>query len=160
MQHLQYKTINEFRIKLGVPTGVKIVSVVRNPYDRILHELHSRKLISVESTQSQVFEELVKNYKTIISQYEYICDTEDNIVADISLFKYEDLSIDFKSVYPDFKCIPKPCPIPRDSLNKFSIHFINKVFKNDFEPLGYKMVNVLQEHKSSILKPRQKRRSY
>ena len=55
LQHQFYTTIYKFRDKLHVNfDNIKIFSVVRNPYDRIISDLFWHKLINVNFTAEQV----------------------------------------------------------------------------------------------------------
>ena len=55
--HQYYTTIYEFRDKLDVNfDNIKIFSVVRNPYDRIISDLFWNRLIKKDFTANQVYD--------------------------------------------------------------------------------------------------------
>ena len=63
LQHLFYTIIYQFKDKLNVDfDNIKIFSVVRNPYDRIISDLFWSGLIKKDFTAKQVYNIIKNNY--------------------------------------------------------------------------------------------------
>lgn len=111
LQHLTYLEIKKINNHLGINfNNVKIITIVRNPYDRIISDLFFYKLINENYTQSQIETEIKKyllstenydNHK--IPQYKFLIDKKGNIDKNIIIFKTETLNEDIKKIgYYDF----------------------------------------------------------
>jgi len=155
LQHQFYSTIYDYRSKLNVNFDkIKVFSVVRNPYDRIISDLFFMKLIKPESSKEEVFDIIKNKYidgeafkydNHNTPQYLYVTDSNGELIKDIKIFRTETLNEDndelnlFAGINIDIK---------RDNVNKDyskylnseSISLINEKYKKDFELFGYKMI--------------------
>ena len=152
LQHLTFKEIlnlkNFFDVNLD---NLKIFTVVRNPYDRIISDLLFLKLINENDTSNEVEIEIEKyfnnnsdydNHKTL--QFNFILDKDNNINKKIIVIKTESLNQEMKNLgFPDFA---KYCNNYKHTknyykyLNNESIKMINSYYKKDFEYFNYKML--------------------
>ena len=156
LQHLTYKKICEFKTILDVNFNedLKIITIVRNPYDRIISDLFFLDLIKENTSIDNVYEVIKKyinegcydNHNT--PQNEYLIDENNQIISNITIFKTETLTEDVKKYgFADFNLqfhlnklfIDKKKYITY--LNKQSIELINQYYKKDFEFFNYEMKN-------------------
>lgn len=156
LQHQFYTTLYRYRDKLHLDfKDIKIFSVVRNPYDKVISDLFwfSKKIkgnrIQEFSTAEEVFDILKNNYfhrddldNHNIPQYKFVTDEKGSLIPNIKIYKCEQLN---KLNGEINKFIGMDIDIKRDNvntdyskyLNKDSIKLINKHFKKDFELFNY-----------------------
>lgn len=152
LQHQFYTTIYKFRDKLNVNfDNIKIFSVVRNPYDRIISDLFWLKLIKKDFTAVQVYNVIKNNYlyrddldNHNEPQYKFIVDENSKLIKNIKIFRTETLneSNDELSKFVDMNINIQKDGINKDYsnyLNKHSISLINSFYKKDFELFNYKL---------------------
>lgn len=151
LQHQFYTTIYKFRDKLNINfDNIKIFSVVRNPYDRIISDLFWCNLIKKDYTSNQVYD-IIKNhylYRDDIDnhnqpQYKFLVDENCKLIKSIKIFNTETLnkSNDDLNKYIGFNIDIKQDAVNKDYsnyLNKDSISLINNFYKKDFELFNYK----------------------
>ena len=152
-QHQFYSTLYDYRKKLNINfENIKVFSIVRNPYDRIISDLLHLKLIKVDYTPELVFENMKYNFfdrsgrldNHEVPQYKYVTDEDSKLIPHIKIFKCEklnecntelnryigiDINIKQENVNKDYS----------KYLNKDSISLINDYYKKDFEMFGYKL---------------------
>jgi len=150
LQHQFYTTIYNNRDKLDINfNNIKIFSVVRNPYNRIISDLFWYNLIKKDYTPEQVYDKIVNDYLNRYDldnhnqpQYKYITDNHRNLIPGIKIFKCENLNEMNEDIN---KFIGFDINIKQDNankdyskyLNKDSIDLINKIYKKDFELFNY-----------------------
>lgn len=152
LQHQFFTTIRNHKKKLSVIfKNIKIFSVVRNPYDRIISDLFWLKLIKKDYSAEEVLDVLKNNYidrtdldNHNVPQYKFITNKNEKIFPCITLFKTETLNDDNKKIneFLNIDIDIQQKNINKDYsryLNEESISIINKHYKKDFEIFGYKM---------------------
>ena len=152
LQHQFYIIIYKFRSKLDVDfNNIKIFSIVRNPYDRIISDLLWWQLIKKDFTAEQVYNIIKSNYlyrddldSHNEPQYKFIVDENSELIKNIKIFHTETLneSNDELNKFLGFNINIKQEGINKDYnkyLNKDSISLINTFYKKDFELFNYKL---------------------
>jgi hypothetical protein len=151
LQHQYYTTLYQFKNKLNINfDNIKIFSVVRNPYDRVISDLFWWRIIKKNFTSNQVYD-VIKNqylYKNNLDnhnmpQYKFITDENCELIKNIKLFKTETLneSNDELNNFLGFNINIKETSVNKDYseyLNTESISLINNFYKKDFELFNYK----------------------
>jgi hypothetical protein len=169
LQHLVSRDIlkrsQEFSIHLE---NLRIIAVVRNPYDRMISELFYIKLINENSTPEEVFHKINEfftndhnydNHK--LPQYEFVIDGHGNINPNIEIAHFENMKRDFTQFgFPDFaetefanvnkiKIGKKNNEIDYSKyLNNESISLINNYYDKDFTLFGYKKIHSVDYHEN------------
>lgn len=154
-QHLFYNTIFKNKEKLNVDfQNIKVFSVVRNPYDRIISDLFWYKLIKPTFTAKEVNNVIRNIYlgnckKNLDNhnepQYKFVTDENSELIKSIKIFKTETLNKSNNTLneFLGFninvfqKNVNKNY---RKYLNKDSISIINEKYKKDFELFDYEMI--------------------
>jgi hypothetical protein len=155
LQHQFYTTIYKFKDKLNVNfDNIKIFSVVRNPYDRIISDLFFLRLIKPNFSSEQVCNIIKNNYinRDDIDnhnkpQYKYITDENKNIISNIKIFHCEKLNKINKQLneFIGFNINIIKKNVNKDYskyLNKESIKIINDYYKKDFELFNYPLIKI------------------
>ena len=112
LQHLTlnqiYKYSNENLININF-NNLKIITIVRNPYERIISDLLWCNLINTNSTKKEVFN-MINNYITFtnydnhnIPQYLFVTDENKKIYNNVKIFCTSSLNYDMiNEGYSDF----------------------------------------------------------
>jgi hypothetical protein len=156
LQHLTYKEIYKYRqlLNVNLNNDLKIITIVRNPYERTISDLFFYNLINENTNRNDVFEALKQflfssNYDSHNKpQYKFILDNNNKIIKNITIVRSENLTSDLKNYgFSDFdsrfkyntnnKCDKKNY---YDFLNKNSIFLINNFFKKDFKLFNYNVI--------------------
>lgn len=151
LQHQTYNIIYKYHKKLGVNFNnkLKIIAVVRDPYNRIISDLFWQKLIKEDTSITDVLN-IIKKYikgddydNHNIPQYKFVTDDNDNLIKDIIILKTESLNNDMQKLgftikknHGVGKCNNKNY---YKYLNNDSIRIINNFYKKDFELFNYEM---------------------
>lgn len=159
LQHQFYSTIFKYNklCNINFDNKLKVISIVRNPYDRIISDLFwftklgMYNFINKESTPENVYKsiktfinlhpEKVDNHNT--PQYKYLVDKNNNLYENIKIFKLEklyDSNADINNFLNTNLVIEnQPSKNYNKYLNKKSILLINTFYSKDFELLNYDM---------------------
>ena len=168
LQHQFYRTLYKNRDILKINfDNIKIFSVVRNPYNRIISDMlwwgkyrdknnifekNPLPRIKKDFTPEQVYDIIVNSYinRTDLDnhnepQYKFLCDDNMNLIPSIKIFKCETLN-ETNDEINEF--IRQNINIKRKNVNKNylsflndkSINIINEKYKRDFELFGYEMI--------------------
>jgi hypothetical protein len=155
LQHQTYATLikEASRFKLSL-SGMKILTVVRNPYERLVSDLFFYSLIKKDSSQ-EVVEGVIKKYiygglkdtkdNHVIPQHLFLLDDKNTISKNIVILKQEKLGKMMHNIgYKDFNEYKNVSN--KENLNYFkflspgSIRLINKFYAKDFALFDYKMI--------------------
>lgn len=156
---LQHQTFNNiFRYRRFLPVKfdniLRIISVVRNPYTRIISDLFFHKLINLRTSTNRV-NRILKRYVRAMGskydnhnlpQYKFITNIKGKLIKGLILIKQENLNSDMKNklniniIFNKKKNGEKRKRNYYNYLNNDSIRLINRVYKRDFELFGYKMI--------------------
>jgi len=150
LQHQFYTTLYKYRNKIDINFNeIKMFTVVRNPYDRIISDLFFFDLIKEDYTPEQVCDVIKNNYLNndeldnhTEPQYKYITDENLKLIPNIKIFRCETLNEnnDELNKFIDLDINIKKNNVNKDYsmyLNKDSIDLINKIYKKDFELFNY-----------------------
>jgi hypothetical protein len=154
LQHQPYLTLKKYAKLLSIPFDdpkLRIFTVVRNPYHRIVSDLFWLNKINKESSPEMVFN-VIKSYINSnnhdnhnLPQYKFVTDNDGNLVNDIHIMRTETLNNDLIAYgITDFD---KRYYVGKESKSKYidylnadSINLINKHYKKDFELFGYSTI--------------------
>ena len=148
LQHLTYNQIIEnyklFNIQFD---NIKIITIVRNPYERLVSDLFFFKLITIDTTKEKVFDIinkflLSKNYDNHnLPQHNFITNHNKEIIQNIHILKTESLKNDMHNLgYTDFNIFQNVNEKKLnyyDYLNNKSIEIINNFYHLDFILFNY-----------------------
>ena len=144
LQHMTYQTIflnKEFFI-INI-NNIEIITIVRNPYERIMSDLFALNKVTIYSTKEEVYNiiqiyinETLDNHN--IPQYLFITDHNKQLIPNIKILKTESLQQDMinlghKNFDMKFNCNSNKVNY-YDYLNDNSIKFINDFYNDDFTP--------------------------
>jgi len=153
LQHLLYKTILKYKNVFKIDNNnLEIMTIVRNPYDKIVSDLFYLKFIHKFSTPMEVYIKLLKfiysknsidNHN--LPQHLFIRDNNNNIIENIKILHTETLNDDMNKLgYTDFNITSNKNRYHVKNylkyLNSNSIKLINKCYHTDFELFNYQKI--------------------
>lgn len=157
-QHQPYSMIYQHKdfFKVHFTSDIKIISIVRNPYERIISDLFHFKYINLDTSREEVFEIIQKYFNTDIvlldnhktPQYKFVTNEKDEIIENITILKMEQLNSDMYDLgHIDYNHYKEKTRVNINTLNlnyynylnNSSIKAINKYYEKDFLLFGYKM---------------------
>lgn len=156
LQHCTYQELiqNNKYFSLDLKSEfLKIISVVRNPYNRIVSDLFFLNLITPQMNTDEIF----KKIKFFLNsselnfdahkreQYKYLIDEYQQIPKKITVLKTETLTNEMQSIgYIDFDYKHNVTHMEdfnyMDFLNNDSLNLINKYYEKDFIYFNYEIV--------------------
>jgi hypothetical protein len=151
LTHMTYNEIIENHKILDIDLeNIKIITIVRNPYERIMSDLFYYKLIKSESSKEEVCD-IIKKYLVSdkydnhnIPQYKYITNEKEEIIQNIHILRIESLINDMKKIgYEDFNVYENVNPNKVNYysyLNNETIENINNFYNLDFILFDYKKI--------------------
>jgi hypothetical protein len=149
LQHITYNQIIEYSKIFDINfDNIKIITIVRNPYERIVSDLFFLKLINKNDTKETVFDIINKylvsdNYDNHnIPQHKFITNDKEEIIQNIHILKTESLTNGMHNLgYSDFNLFENKNPNEiinyYDYLNNNSIDIINQFYDLDFILFNY-----------------------
>ena len=149
LQHMTYQTIMKYKdyFKINI-NNLEIISIVRNPYERLVSDLFFYGKINIDNSPEEVYN-IIKNKlynddldNHNIPQYLFVTDENKKIIPDIKIFKTETLDTDMhNSGYSDFNIkylINVHGKLDYYKyLNDDSINLINEYYHYDFILFNY-----------------------
>lgn len=146
LQHLYYCDVKDLIEK----NGYKVVTVVRNPYDRMISIFHFLTCVMSTNTdrmRDQHFSKFVESYVNAKNSGEPSYTQSDFLegadLSKITIFRYENLERDFQNYFGkplwfhELKSV-RSTNIPA-YYNERTAKIVREMFKKDFEKFGYSM---------------------
>lgn len=152
LQHITYNQIVKYDKIFNIDfNNIKIITIVRNPYERFISDLFYFSLITTDSTKEEVFD-ILNNYLVSdkydnhnIPQYKFITTDEDEIIQNIHILKTESLTSEMKNLgYIDFDIYTNVNTNKvnyYNYLNNESIEIINNFYHLDFVLFNYHKIS-------------------
>jgi len=152
LQHITYNNIIKYKDAFKIDfNDIMIISIVRNPYNRIVSDLFYLNRINRQSTQKDVYQKIQKyltefNDNHVTPQYVFITDVNTKIIDNIKLLRTETLTADMHNLgFIDFNVIENSNKVKinyLEMLNNDSINLINNYYDNDFKLFNYEKIQV------------------
>jgi hypothetical protein len=147
LQHITYNQIVKYSEIFNINfDNIKIITIVRNPYERIISDLFCSKLITIDATKESVFN-IINKYLVSecdnhnIPQHKFITNDKGEIIQNIHILKTESLTNEMNMLgYSDFDIFHNVNPNNvnyYDYLNNESIYIINEFYHLDFILFNY-----------------------
>jgi len=155
LQHITYETIIKYNNIFNIVfDDIKIITAVRNPYDRIISDLCFFNKININDSKEKIFN-IIKEYLVSndldnhnIPQYMFITNEKKEIIPNIHILHTESLTNDMHELgycdfaeYQNVNSILK-CKNIYKYLNDDSIKLINDFYEDDFRLFRYTKINV------------------
>jgi hypothetical protein len=151
LQHITFKQLIQYNHIFNINfNNIKIITIVRNPYERIMSDLFWKKQININTTKKEVFLILQKYIRSNdcdnhnIPQYMFVTDDKKNIIPKLYILRTETLTKNMIQLgYTDFNCNDnknKNNVNYYDYLNSDSINLINTIYHYDFILFNYKKI--------------------
>jgi hypothetical protein len=155
LQHITYETIMKYKELLNIDMdGIKIITIVRNPYERIINDLCFLNKMNINNTKEEIFD-IIKQYLTSndldnhnIPQYMFITNEEKEIIPNIHILHTESLTNDMHELgYCDFAEYQNVNTKLKGNyisnyLNDDSIKLLNDFYEDDFRLFHYTKIIV------------------
>jgi hypothetical protein len=151
LQHITYRTIMQNKIFFNINMeNINIMTIVRNPYQRLVSDLFYYKLINLNSSKEEVYL-IIRKYLKLnnydnhnLPQYLFITDENKKLIPNITILHTETLTQDMNNLgFTDFNNYDNKNTICKDYysfLNNDSIELINDFYNNDFILFNYEKI--------------------
>jgi hypothetical protein len=153
LQHITYNEIVEYSKIFNINfDNIKIITIVRNPYERIVSDLFYNKLIKPDTSKEEVFviinKYLLGKYDNHnIPQYKFITNDKGEMIQNIHILRTESLMNDMKNLgYDDFNQFEN---VNTNKVNYYTylnneiIEIINNFYHLDFILFNYDKITPL-----------------
>jgi len=151
LQHITYNQILKYNKFFNVNfDNIKIITIVRNPYTRIISDLFWCNIINIDTPPNEVFNKIKKYIVSTnfdnhnIPQYTFITDYNKNLIPHIHVLHTETLNRDMHFLgYSDFNIDVNKNKHKinyYNFLNKNSIKLINEFYHLDFILFNYRKI--------------------
>jgi len=145
LQHQFYSTLYHYRSELDLHFNheLSVISIVRNPYHRLIDGLFWNKMISIDSTKQAIYEtakafvvhDNLDNHNT--PQYQFLIRANETIYRHIRIFRAETLTQNIRAYgFQDYN-EPKIDDTYWQFYNQDLLGLVNDFYKKDFEYFGY-----------------------
>lgn len=153
LHHLTFNEIYKYKDIFNIDFNyLKMITIVRNPYERIVSDLFWYKLININSTSEEVFE-VIKNYikssnydNHNIPQYLFVINDNGKVFKNIKIFCTNTLDYDMINAgYQDFNIKHNSNNLEINYfnyLNNDSIELINSFYDNDFSIFKFNKIKI------------------
>jgi hypothetical protein len=152
LQHILYRKIIKHKDYFKIDTNnLKIITIVRNPYDRIVSELFFNNKINVNASKQEVFYKLKQHINQnpdnhTLPQFLFVTDKNRKLIDNIQILHTETLDDDMHNLgYTDFNIHSNKNEHKINYLkylNPNSIRLINYYYHFDFILFNYKKIIV------------------
>jgi len=154
LQHITYNQLVKYSKIFNIDfDNIKIITIVRNPYERIMSDLFFFKLITIDTTKETVID-IINKYLVSekydnhnIPQHKFITNNEGEIIQNIHILKTENLTNDMNNLsYIDFNIFENTNIFKvnyYNYLNNDSINIINQFYHLDFIIFNYNKIQVV-----------------
>ena len=152
LQHITYQTILKYKKYFNILdiNNIKIMTIVRNPYERIISDLFFLLKINIDTSKSEVFI-IIKQYLSEhldnhnIPQSSFVINHNNELIPNIFILHTETLTTDMINLgYTDFNFHDNKNKLKinyYDYLNNDSINLINNFYNYDFILFNYTKIN-------------------
>lgn len=154
LQHITYSEIIKYNNVFNIDfNNIKIITIVRNPYERIISDLFFLNIINLNSTVDEVHDKIIKYIGSSnhdnhnIPQHIFITNDNKEIIPNINILHTEKLTNEMKLLgFTDFDFHHNKNMLNITNyytyLNDKSILLINDFYNYDFVLFGYDKINV------------------
>lgn len=148
-QHLSYKVLYKYRNRFNLDfDNINIITIVRNPYNRIISDLFWYGLID-EKTNPNDITKIIETYINgnkyddhNVPQYKFLLNDNNELVDNIKIFKTENLTVELNEYgFEDYEW-NEEIKNYYYLLTDDSIRLINNHYKMDFYYFGYDMIDI------------------
>lgn len=149
LQHMRYQTIIDYKSIFNINMeNIYILTIVRNPYERLISDLFFFNKININTSKEETFK-IIQEYLASDNQdnhntpqYKFITTCDNELIPNIKILHTETLTLDMHNMgFTDFNNRCNCNAIKTDYysyLNDDSIGWINSFYSMDFELFNYK----------------------
>jgi hypothetical protein len=155
-QHMTYKNIYKYKKELDIDVdNIKILTAVRNPYERIISDLFWLKKMNINTTKEETYHLIKSHINTKpnlldnhnLPQYHFLINDNNELIQNVDIVKTETLNADMMNLgYYDFDKQKRTHVNEHSQLNYYSylnddsIHLINEFYDRDFKLFNYEKI--------------------